>query len=140
VGRKLMLLGGLLAVVAAFIWVPAAVGAGAHARVTTCSTFRSSALKPHEPWRGYESGASCGAATAVLKAVAAGRGQVHQGSDSEDSYIIYHGWKCGLEMMGYQLCWRPTSSSFNHASAGIAAIDCSNVGSCPARFPSEDPL
>jgi hypothetical protein len=133
-GRKLGLFGGLLAIVTALAWAPAA---GAHARVNTCSIFHSNALGPHERWRGYDSGSvTCGAATAVLSAVLAGRGQVHQGSDAENSYIIYHGFKCGLEMMGGQLCWRPTSSTPAHASAEVAAVDCSNLGGCPVRWPS----
>jgi hypothetical protein len=132
-GRRLGLVAGLLAVVAALAWVPAA---GAQGRVRTCSIFHSNALEPHAAWRGYESGTNCGAATAVLIAVLRGEGQFHQGSDSLNSYTLYHGWKCGEETMGFQGCWRP---SFNHARAGIAAIDCNNVGGCPTRYQADDP-
>jgi hypothetical protein len=136
---KLGLLSGLLAVVAALAWAPAA---GAHGRVNTCAKFHTSALGPHEPWRAYKAGSvTSGAATAVLDAVLHGHGQVHEGSDSLNSYIIYYGVKCILETMGYQLCWRPTNSTPAHASAGIAAIDCNNIGGCPARYPADaDPL
>ena len=134
-GCKLVLIGGVLASTATLAWVPAA---GARSSVKTCGIFHSSALSPHEPWRGYQTGSvTCGAATAVLIAVLAGRGDVHLGSDSENSYIVYHGFKCDLEAMGSQLCWRP-AGSFSRATAVIAAIDCSNTGGCPARYP--DPL
>jgi hypothetical protein len=124
--------GGLVAVLAALVWVPAA---DAHGRMKTCSIFHSNALEPHAAWRGYGSGTNCGAATAVLIAVLHGQGQIHNGSDQADSYIIYHGWKCAFEGMGSQLCWRPVGS-YSHATAQIVAIDCNNVNGCPAKFPS----
>lgn len=137
-GRRLWLRGGLLATVAVFA---SATAADAHGRVNTCAVFHANALGHHQPWRGYKTGkVSCGATTAILDAVLHGRGKVHMGSDSEDSYIRYHGWKCGLEQMGLQLCWRPPRRSLLRATAAIVALDCSIMEGCPRRYPSENPI
>jgi hypothetical protein len=133
---------GIMTVLLAMAWVPSAT---AREPVQTCGVFHANALGRHQAWRAYKTGAvTCGAATAVLDAVLHNRGYRHIGSDWADSYILYHGWKCLLQQMGDQLCWRPPHGSYEslaHAAAGITAQDCGDPDhGCPPELPKDSPI